>query len=189
MIERAHPALSVGAQCRLLSIARSSFYYAPQGETEMNLALMKLIDRQFLETPFYGVRQMTWHLQNEGHPVNQKRIRRLMRRMRLMPIYQKPDTRCPAAHAKPVRKGASPPKDTRPTLTCWVACGSIGLTRSGAPTSPICRCGAFANVTRTIGVTIGSLLYLVAIMDWFTRKVLAWGSVQNFSHFAHATTA
>ena len=56
-------------------------------------------ERQFLETPFYGVRQMTWHLQNEGHAVNEKRIRRLMRLMRLMPIYQKPNTRCPATHA------------------------------------------------------------------------------------------
>ena len=96
MIERTIPALSVGAQCRLLSISRSSFYYEPQGETEMNLDLMLLIDKQFLETPFYGVRQMTWHLQNEGHAVNEKRIRRLMRLMRLMPIYQKPDTSRPA---------------------------------------------------------------------------------------------
>ncbi|WP_231964701.1 hypothetical protein [Paracoccus aminovorans] len=66
MIERDHPALSVGVQCRLLSISRSSFYHEPTGETEMNLGLMQLIDRQFLDTPFYGVRQMTWHLQNEG---------------------------------------------------------------------------------------------------------------------------
>ena len=82
MIERTHPELSVRAQCRLLSISRSSFYYAPQGETAMNLDLMLLIDKQFLETPFYGVRQMTWHLQNEGHAVNEKRIRRLMRLVR-----------------------------------------------------------------------------------------------------------
>ena len=53
-------------------------------------------ERQFLDTPFYGVRQMTWHLQNEGHAVNEKRIRRLMRLMRLMPIYQKPNTSKPA---------------------------------------------------------------------------------------------
>lgn len=86
MIERSHRTLSIWAQCRLLSISRSSFNYAPQGETEMNLALMQLIDRQFLETPFYGVRQMTWHLQNEGQAVNVKRIRRLIRLMRLMPI-------------------------------------------------------------------------------------------------------
>ena len=57
----------------------------------MNLGLMLLIDKQFLKTPFYGVQQMTWHLQNEGHAVNVKRIRRVMRLMRLMPIFQKPD--------------------------------------------------------------------------------------------------
>jgi transposase InsO family protein len=62
----------------------------------MNLDLMVKSDKQFLETPFYGVQQMTWYLQNEGHAVNYKRIRRLMRLMRLMPICQKPDTRRPA---------------------------------------------------------------------------------------------
>ncbi len=88
MIEPRHPKLSIGAQCRLLPIARSPFHYEPQGERQMNLALMLLIDKQFLETPFYGVQQMTWHHQNEGYRVNVKRIRRLMR---LMPIYQKPN--------------------------------------------------------------------------------------------------
>ena len=96
MIEKNPPSLSVGTQCRLLSISRSSFYYELMGETAMNLDLMVMIDKQFLETPFYGVQQMTWHLQNEGHVVNYKRIRRLMRLMRLMPIYQKPDTSKPA---------------------------------------------------------------------------------------------
>ena len=61
MIEPNHPDLSIGTQCKLLSISRSSFYYEPKGETELNLGLMQKIDRQFLETPFYGVRQMTWH--------------------------------------------------------------------------------------------------------------------------------
>src|SRR3954466_4997638 len=69
MVERNHPWLSVGMQCRLLSLPRSSFYYEPQGESEMNLALMLLVDKQFLETPFYGVQQMTWHLQNQGYRV------------------------------------------------------------------------------------------------------------------------
>ncbi|WP_313351264.1 hypothetical protein [Paracoccus sp. (in: a-proteobacteria)] len=59
MIERGHPGLSIRAQCRLLSISRSSFYREPAGETDQNLGLMQLIDRQFLDTPFYGVRQMT----------------------------------------------------------------------------------------------------------------------------------
>lgn len=92
MVEPANPDLSIGKQCRLLSISRSSFYYTPKSETALNLALMRQIDEQFLETPFFGVRQMTWHLRNEGHLVNEKRIRRLMRLMGLMPIYQKPNT-------------------------------------------------------------------------------------------------
>jgi len=65
MIEPNQPGLSVGKQCALLSISRSSFYYEPKGESDQNLDLMRLIDKQFLETPFYGVRQMTWHLRNE----------------------------------------------------------------------------------------------------------------------------
>ena len=96
MIEPGHPGLSVSRQCALLSISRSSFYYTPKGESEMNLALMREIDEQFLDTPFFGVRQMTWHLKNEGHCVNEKRLRRLMRLMGLMPIYQKPSTSKPA---------------------------------------------------------------------------------------------
>lgn len=76
----------------MLSMSRSSFYYESQAESEMNLDLMRLIDKQFLETPFYGVRQMTWHLRNEDHLVNENRIRRLMRLMGLMPFYQKPNT-------------------------------------------------------------------------------------------------
>lgn len=92
MIEPANTDLSIGKQCKLLSISRSSFYYEPKGESNMNLDLMRVIDKQFPETPFYGVRQMTWYLRNEGHLVNDKRIRRLMRLMGLMPIYQKPNT-------------------------------------------------------------------------------------------------
>lgn len=92
MVEPNHPNLSIGQQCKLLSIARSSYYYEPKGKTEQNLDLMRQIDEQFLETPFFGVRQMTWHLRNDGHLVNEKRIRRLMRLMGFMPIYQNPNT-------------------------------------------------------------------------------------------------
>ena len=95
MVEPKRRDLSIGRQCELLSISRSSFYYQAVGESDLNLALMLQIDKQFLETPFYGVRQMTWHLRNEGHVVNEKRIRRLMRLMGLMPIYQKPNTSKP----------------------------------------------------------------------------------------------
>ena len=148
MIERTHPKLSVGAQCRLLSISRSSFYYAPHGETSMNLDLMLLIDKQFLDTPFYGVRQMTWHLQNKGHAVNEKRIRRLMRLMRLMPIYQKPNTSKPAKGHK-----------TYPYL--------LGGLRIDRPNQVWCADITYLPMRK-------GFLYLVAIMDWFTRKVLAW---------------
>ena len=70
------------------------------GESRENLTLMALIDRQFLETPFYGARQMTWHLRAEGHLVNIKRVRRLMRLMGLMPIYRAPRTSIPAKEHK-----------------------------------------------------------------------------------------
>ena len=86
MVEPANPALSIGKQCKTLSISRSSFYYTPKGETALNL--MRQIDEQFLEAPFFGVRQMTWHLRNEGHLVNEKRIKRLMRIMGLIPITE-----------------------------------------------------------------------------------------------------
>jgi len=69
MVEKDNTNLSIGKQCKLLSISRSSFYYQPKGETALNLMLMRQIDEQFLETPFLGVRQMTWHLRNESHPL------------------------------------------------------------------------------------------------------------------------
>ena len=148
MVEKEHPVLSIGKQCKLLSISRSSFYYQPKGETEMNLMLMRQIDEQFLETPFFGVRQMTWHLRNEGHLVNEKRIRRLMRLMRLMPIYQKPNTSRPAKAHK-----------TYPYLL-------KGL-RVARPNQ------VWASDITYIPMRRG-FLYLVAIIDWYTRKVLSW---------------
>ncbi|MGI9485368.1 MAG: transposase [Geminicoccaceae bacterium] len=62
MVERGRADLPVVQQCQLLSISRSTFYAAPRGESDTNLSIMAAIDRQFLDTPFYGVRQMTWHL-------------------------------------------------------------------------------------------------------------------------------
>ncbi|TMV02579.1 IS3 family transposase [Ruegeria sediminis] len=148
MIETVNPDLSIGKQCRLLSISRSSFYYRPKGETALNLALMRQIDEQFLETPFFGVRQMTWHLRNEGHLVNEKRIRRLMRLMSLMPIYQKPNTSKAAKGHK-----------TYPYLLRGLRVDRPGQVWAADITYLPMRRG---------------FLYLVAIMDWHTRKVLAW---------------
>ena len=83
MIEPEHPQLSVVRQCELVSISRSGFYHRPAGETALNLELMRLIDAQFLETPWYGSRQMARHLRREGYVVGRKRIRRLMAKMGL----------------------------------------------------------------------------------------------------------
>jgi len=83
MIEPDHPALSIVRQCELVSISRSGFYYQPVGETPLNLELMRLIDRQFLETPWYGSRQMARHLRREGYTVGRKRVRRLMAKIGL----------------------------------------------------------------------------------------------------------
>jgi putative transposase len=148
MVEPGNTNLSIGKQCKLLSISRSSFYYMPKGETAMNLMLMRQIDEQFLETPFFGVRQMTRHLRNEGHLVNEKRIRRLMRLMGLMPIYQKPNTSKAAKGHK-----------TYPYLL-------RGL-RVERPNQVWCADITYLPMRR-------GFLYLVAIMDWRTRKVLAW---------------
>tara|TARA_R110002126_G_scaffold288175_1_gene441554 strand:- start:3526 stop:4224 length:699 start_codon:yes stop_codon:yes gene_type:complete len=148
MIERANTNLSVGKQCKLLSISRPSFYYEPKCESEMNLVLMRVIDKQFLETPFYGMRQMTWHLRNDDHPVNEKRIRRLMRLMGLMPIYQKPNTSKAAKGHK---------------IYPYLLRGH----RVDRPNQVWCADLTYLSMRR-------GFLYLVAIMDWHTRKVLAW---------------
>jgi len=101
MIDLKRPRLSVVRQCTLLQLNRSGVYYRPVPENETSLALMRLIDVQFLETPYYGSRQMTRHLRRLGHDVGRKRVRRLMATMGLRAIYQKPRTTIPhPAHRK-----------------------------------------------------------------------------------------
>ncbi len=78
MVNRQHPSLSVVSQCRLLGISRSGLYYQPAGISEEDLTLMKLIDRQYLATPFYGSRKIAAWLRNHEYRVNRKRVRRLM---------------------------------------------------------------------------------------------------------------
>jgi putative transposase len=148
MIELRHPALSVVRQCELVSISRSGFYYQPAGETEVNLALMRLIDAQFLETPWYGSRQMASHLRREGYKVGRKRIRRVMAKMGLVPIYQRPRTTVP-----------HPEHRIYPYLLREVA-----ITR---PNQVWCADITYIPMRR-------GFLYLVAVMDWATRKVLSW---------------
>ena len=92
MIDPGHPRLSIVRQCELASISRSSFYREPRAENEETLRLMRLIDEQFLETPWYGSRQMARHLRRNGWCVGRHRVRRLMLKLGLAPIYQRPKT-------------------------------------------------------------------------------------------------
>src|ERR1700691_3900368 len=92
MIDPGHPRLSIVRQCELASISRSSFYREPAAESEETLQLMRLIDEQFLETPWYGSRQMARYLRRNGWCVGRHRVRRLMAKMGLAPIYQRPKT-------------------------------------------------------------------------------------------------
>ena len=89
-LEPSHPQLSVTRQCALLELSRASFYYEARGESPENLHLMRLLDEQYLETPFYGVCRMTAWLQKQGYQVNPKRVRRLLRLIGLEAIYQRP---------------------------------------------------------------------------------------------------
>jgi putative transposase len=92
MIEPAHPDLSLRQQCELLGLNRSTWYYQPAGESADHLELMRLIDEQYLRTPFYGWPRMTASLRRAGYEVNHKRVQRLMHKMGLQAIYPKPKT-------------------------------------------------------------------------------------------------
>ena len=92
MVESGHKELSISTQIELLSIPRSSFYYVPVGESEENLAIMRLLDEQYMETPFYGVLRLTALLQLAGYPVNVKRVRRLMKLINWQTIFREPKT-------------------------------------------------------------------------------------------------
>jgi putative transposase len=91
-VEPTHPALPIVRQCELMSISRSGHYHQPVGETPAKLALMRVIDERFLETPWYGTRQMVRQLRRDGHGVGRERVRRLMGLMGLAAIYQRPRT-------------------------------------------------------------------------------------------------
>ena len=90
MIEPAHPQISIARQCDLVGLPRSTYYYQAQGESAENLTLMRLLDKQYTDTPYYGVRRMTAWLRSQGYAVNHKRVARLLRTMGLETIYPKP---------------------------------------------------------------------------------------------------
>ena len=91
LVESDHGQLSIQRQCELLLIPRSSFYYQALAPSEEDLRVMRLIDQQYLETPFYGSHKMSVFLRTQGHQVNRKRVQRLMREMGLFAIYPKPN--------------------------------------------------------------------------------------------------
>ena len=148
MIGRDHPGLSLSRQCQVLAISRSSFYYAPKGESADNLTLMRRLDELFMKYPFYGSRQMVRQLRREAVRVGRHRVRRLMRLMGLEAIYQAPRTSDP-----------HPAHRVYPYLL-----GGMAIDR---PNQVWCADITYIPVQR-------GFLYLVAIMDWATRHVLAW---------------
>ena len=153
MIQAAHP-LTVTRRCELLDVARSTVYDPPTGIPSEDLALMRLLDEIHVERPFYGSRRLRDELETQGHPVNRKRVQRLMRQMGLSALYPKPRTSQPGAGHKvypSLLKGLS---IERPNQV-WA--------------SDICY----------IPMAQG-FMYLVAILDWSSRRVLAWRVSNTF---------
>jgi putative transposase len=131
-----------------LGISRSGLYYQPKGISEEDLTLMKLIDRQYLATPFYGARKIAACLKSQGHLVNRKHVRRLMRVMGIKAIYRRPRTSKPAPGHKIYPYLLDGLEITRPNQV-WAA---------DITYIPMAR----------------GFLYLVAIIDWYSRYVLSW---------------
>ena len=148
MIDRGHKQLSLVRQCALLSISRASVYYRPVSTRAEDLELMARMDRQYLKTPFYGSRRMKAWLLAEGYLVSRSKVRRLMRLMGLEAIYRRPNTSKPA-----------PGHRVYPYLLKGVDVNRVDQ--------------VWASDITYIPMAQG-FLYLVAIMDWYSRQVLAW---------------
>jgi putative transposase len=148
LVDREAPALPVSRQCRLLSVSRASVYRRPAEISEEDCTIMALIDRQYLARPYYGSRRMVAWLATQGHVINRKRVRRLMRLAGLVAIYQRPNTSKPA-----------PAHKIYPYLL-----GSISIERVNQV-----WCADVTYIPMAKG-----FLYLVVIMDWVSRAVLAW---------------
>jgi len=148
MIEPEHPQLSIRRQCELVGLNRSTFYYRPAGESDLNLHLMRLIDKQYTKTPFYGWPRMTAHLLRQGYAINHKRVRRLMRMMGLQAIYPKPRTSKASRGHKVYPYLLRKRRITRPNQVWSADITYIPMLRG--------------------------FMYLVAVIDWYSRYVLAW---------------
>lgn len=147
-IEPEYGKLSIRKQCALLDLNRSSWYYQPAEEDPYNLLLMRELDEQYTKTPFYGVRRMTIHLRNLGHEVGPKRVRRLLRTMGLEAIYPKPKL-----------SQSNPEHKIFPYLLRGLA---------------IERCNQVWSTDITYIRLEKGFVYLMAIIDWYSRYVLNW---------------
>jgi len=155
MIEKRHPHLSTSAQCRLLGITRSTLYYKPVGEDGENLALMRLLDEQYLNTPFYGVRKLQAWLRHKGHVVNRKRLRRLMGLIGWQTIYRAPRTTIP-------QKGDY----VHPYLLRGLEVSS---------------CNQVWAMDITYVPMKQGFMYLCAVIDLYSRYVVGWGLSNTMS--------
>jgi putative transposase len=151
MVEPGHT-LSMVSQTTLLGLHRSGLYYRPVERDEEDLALMTLLDKQYLKTPFYGYRKMTVFLQAEGYLVNHKRVRRLMRIMGIEAIYCRPNT----SQANQAHK-------IYPYLLKGLSITQVNQ--------------VWATDITYVPMPKG-FMYLMAIIDLYSRYVLEW-SVSN----------
>jgi putative transposase len=148
MIETKHSEISIRRQCELIGLNRSSFYTKPAGETSLNLHLMRLIDEQYLKTPFYGYPRMTAHLRRIGYDINSKRVARLMQKMGLKALFPRRKTTISAQGHK-----------IYPYLL-------RGMT--------ITHNNQVWSTDITYVPMRNGFMYLVAIIDWFSRYILTW---------------
>ena len=148
MIDADDPKLSVSQQCRILNLNRSTYYYKKKPVKPEDLKLMRIIDEQYLKTPSWGSRSMRNHLRRLGYKINRKRIQRLMRRMGLQAIYPKPRTSRPHPQHKVYPYLLRNLKIDRPNQVWAIDITYIPMSRG--------------------------FMYLVAVMDWHSRKVLSW---------------
>jgi len=147
-IDLNHRSINISRQCELLGLSRSSYYYEPVRETPENLFYMRLLDEQYLKTPFYGVARMHAFLQNSGYPVNIKRVRRLLRLMGLETIYSKPKL-----------SKENPEHKKYPYLLKGLDINKPNMVWSSDITYIPMKQG---------------FLYLAAIIDWYSRYIIAW---------------
>lgn len=148
LIDELNERISLRRQCELIGLSRTSLYYTPAEETEENLKIMKMIDKQYLKTPFYGSRRMTVWLNLNQEEVNRKRVQRLMKLMRLEAIYPRQNTS---------------KRNLEHKIYPYLLSGL-----------DIVRPNQVWSTDITYVPMKNGFMYLVAVMDWFSRYVLSW---------------